>query len=200
MTIRVDAARVPSAAEAGATRGLTPLEGGLLGLLARGGELSGWDLQKQARTSVAYFWPVGRSQTYAALPRLEKLGLVRGRDVPQEGKPDKRLFRLTASGRRALGHWLEEGDTEPPRNLFLLKVFFGAHTDRSTVRAQILERRRDAVRLAGEIAEMSDSPDLDDFFHRLTRDAGRMHARCVVAWCDEALAALDALDQERSER
>ena len=194
------ATRTLAVADAERPRRLTSLEGGILGLLARGGELSGWDLQKQARTSVAYFWPVGRSQTYAALPRLEKLDLVRGRDVPQEGKPDKRLFRLTANGRRALAHWLEEGDTEPPRNLFLLKLFFGAHADRSTVRAHIVERRQDALRLAGEIAEMSDSPDLDDFFHRLTRDAGRMHARCVVAWCDEALAALDALDQERSER
>ena len=180
-------------------RSLTPLEGGILGLLARGGELSGWDLQKQARTSVAYFWPTGRSQIYAALPRLERLGLVEGRDVPQVGRPDKRVFRLTAHGRDTLRSWLGESDFRPPRDVFLLKLFFGAHADRAAVRARILDRREAARRLRDELEEMSDSPDLDDFFHGLTRDLGRAWTRCVAEWCDDALDALDALDQERSE-
>lgn len=176
---------------------LTPLEGGILGLLARAAPLSGWDIQKQARTSVAYFWPVGRSQVYAALPRLESRGLVRGRDVPQEGRPDKRSYRLTPSGRRALAAWLDVPEPRRTADLFLLKLFFAAHADRVAVRAQVLERRADALRLAEEIEQMSDSPDLDDFFHRLTRDYGLTTARCIAAWCDEAVAALDALDRER---
>ena len=180
-------------------RFVTPLEGGILGLLARNEPLSGWDLHKQAQTSVAYFWPVGRSQIYAALPRLEGLGLVRGRDVPQAGKPDKRVYRLTPRGRRALALWLEDAHAGPPRQLFLLRLFFGAHAGRSAVRAQISERRAEMLRLADEIERMSDSPDIDDFFHRLTRDYGLAVARCVVAWCDDALAALAALDEERSE-
>ena len=179
-------------------RSLTPLEGGILGLLARGGSLSGWDVYKQARTSVAYFWPLGRSQIYAALPRLERLGFVVGDDVPQEGKPDKRILRLTAEGREALSHWLEESMAGPTRDVFLLKLFFGAHADRSAVRAAIQERRADASQLADEIEHISDSPDLDDFFHGLTRDFGLDRAQGIVRWCDRALEALDALDQERS--
>lgn len=194
-----DSGRVRSAAASSALRSLTPLEGGILGLLARGGALSGWDLQKQARTSVAYFWPLGRSQIYAALPRLERTGLIRGRDVPQRGKPNKRVFRLTERGRDALASWLETGDFDE-RDVFLLRLFFGAHADRGSVRAQIVERRARAVRLLDELGEMSDSPDLDDFFHRLTRDAGFVSATARVAWCDSALAALDALDQERRRR
>jgi PadR family transcriptional regulator AphA len=181
------------------SRSLTPLEGGILGLLARSEDLSGWDLQKQARTSVAYFWPLGRSQIYAALPRLEKAGLISGRAVPQEGKPDKRVVRLTARGRDALASWLEEGTVGPERNVFLLKLFFGAHADRSSVRAQILGLRAHALGLVDEIARMSESPDLDDFFHGLTREFGLVAARARIGWCDSALAALDALDRERSE-
>lgn len=176
---------------------LTPLEGGILGLLARAEPLSGWDIQKQARTSVAYFWPVGRSQVYAALPRLESRGLVRGRDVTQEGRPDKRLYRLMPSGRRALAAWLDAPEPRRTADLFLLKLFFAAHADRAAVQAQILERRAEARHLAEEIEQMSDSPDLDDFFHRLTRDYGLTTARCIVDWCDHAIAALDALDRER---
>jgi DNA-binding PadR family transcriptional regulator len=177
---------------------LTGLEGGLLGLLARGGELSGWDLHKQAGTSVAYFWPIGRSQIYATLPRLERFGLIRGRDIPQAGKPDKRLFALTERGQEALAAWLEQRESAAPRDLFLLKLFFSAHADGSAVRAHIVERRAAALRLTGEIEEMSDSPDLDDFFHRLTRDFGLAAAEAIVRWCDASLAAIDALDHERS--
>jgi len=192
--------RIRDADASGRSASLTPLEGGILGLLARAGPLSGWDLEKQARTSIAYFWPFGRSQIYAALPRLEKLGLIRGRAVPQAGKPDKRVFRLTVLGREVLASWLERGGSEPTRSVFLLKLFFGAHDDRPAMRAQILEQRAEAARLCDEIGEMSDSPDLDDFFHGLTRDYGLVAARAIVDWCDSALAALDALDQERSER
>jgi len=199
MTRPALAARIHADASAGSAS-LTPLEGGILGLLARSGPLSGWDLQKQAATSIAYFWPFGRSQVYSALPRLEEIGLVRGREVPQAARPDKRVFRLTALGREVLASWLERGGAEPTRNVFLLKLFFAAHADRSAVRAQILEQRAEAARLCDEIAEMSDSPDLDDFFHGLTRDYGLVAARAIVDWCDSALAALDALDQERSER
>ena len=177
---------------------VTPLEGGILGLLARTEPLSGWDIQKQARTSVAYFWPLGRSQIYAALPRLERRGLVEGRAVRQVSKPDKRLYRLTTAGRRMLAQWLDAGETRRTADLFLLKLFFSAHANRSAVRARVVERRAEALRLTDEIEQMSDSPDIDDFFHRLTRDYGLITARCVAAWCDQSLAAIDAFDQERS--
>ena len=177
---------------------LTPLEAGLLGLLARGGELSGWDLQKQAATSVAYFWPFGRSQVYAALPRLDAAGLIEGRDVPQQGRPDKRVHSITALGRRQLDHWLRSDRDDPVRDTFLLKIFFAAHTDREAVRALIHQRLAKAAALDAEIDDMSDSADLDDFFHRLTRDYGRAWAAFTSVWCTDALAALDALDQDRS--
>lgn len=181
-------------------RSLTPLEGGILGLLARGGELSGWEVQKQARTSVAYFWPIGRSQVYAALPRLERGGLVASRDVQQQGKPDKRVFRLTRLGRKSLRAWLEEPDAQPPRDVFHLKLFFGAHADRSVMRARILERREAAQRLLDEIERMPERADIDDFFHALTRNWGRIAARCRIEWCDQALDALDALEMETAVR
>ena len=176
----------------------TPLEGGLLGLLARGGALSGWDLQKQAETSIAYFWPFGRSQIYAALPRLELAGLVQGREVAQEGRPDKRLYRIREAGRDALADWLQEDAVGEFRDGFLLKIFFAAHADRSAVRDLIRRRRARAERLKDELGQMSDSPDIDDFFHRLTRDFGHAWAECLIQWCDEALSSLDALDHDRS--
>jgi DNA-binding PadR family transcriptional regulator len=187
------------------SRTLTPLEGGILGLLARDGELSGWDIFKRAGRSVAFFVPIGRSQIYAALPRLEGRGLVAGRDVEQRNRPRKRVFTLTEAGHAQLHSWLAAGDPAATRDVFLLKVFFGAHTDPSAIRARVLQRRSDARLIAAEMearpdpAELAFS-DLDDFFHRLTREWARGWAELAEAWCDQALQALDALEKQAGDR
>lgn len=188
-------------AHRGPSRTLTPLEGGILGLLARDGELSGWDIFKRAGRSVAFFVPIGRSQIYAALPRLETRGLIAGRDVHQTNRPHKRVFSLTETGRAELHAWLAAGDSTPSRDVFLLKIFFGAHTDSSAIRARILQRRSDARLVAAEMEARADPPaldfsDLDDFFHRLTREWARGWAELAESWCGRALEALDALDKE----
>jgi DNA-binding PadR family transcriptional regulator len=66
------------------------------------GEASGYELAKRMDISVANFWHALPTQIYAELRRLEETGLVRAREVAQEGRPDKRLFSLTDEGRKEL--------------------------------------------------------------------------------------------------
>lgn len=66
------------------------------------GEASGYELAKRMDVSVANFWHALPTQIYAQLRRLEDAGLVRGRDVAQQRRPNKRLFSLTEQGREAL--------------------------------------------------------------------------------------------------
>ena len=66
------------------------------------GEASGYELAKRMDISVANFWHALPTQIYAELRRLEEAGLVRGREVAQQGRPNKRLFSLTDDGRTAL--------------------------------------------------------------------------------------------------
>ncbi|MCY9787153.1 PadR family transcriptional regulator [Nocardiopsis sp. EMB25] len=66
------------------------------------GEASGYDLAKGFDASVANFWMATPQQLYRELDRMEAEGLVRARVVHQEKRPNKRLFSLTDTGRRAL--------------------------------------------------------------------------------------------------
>lgn len=66
------------------------------------GEASGYDLAKIFDASVANFWAATPQQLYRELDRLETQGLVAARLVQQQRRPNKRLFRLTESGRRTL--------------------------------------------------------------------------------------------------
>lgn len=66
------------------------------------GEYSGYQLAKMFDIGVANFWHALPQQLYAELTKLEKEGLVRGREVVQETRPNKRLFQVTDAGRTEL--------------------------------------------------------------------------------------------------
>jgi DNA-binding PadR family transcriptional regulator len=75
------------------------------------GEASGYDLAKTFDASVANFWMATPQQLYRELDKMAADGLIQGRVVHQERRPDKRLFSLTEAGRRAL----HEFTAAPPR-------------------------------------------------------------------------------------
>ncbi|GAA1785330.1 PadR family transcriptional regulator [Streptomonospora arabica] len=66
------------------------------------GEASGYDLARSFDASVADFWMATPQRLCRELERMAAEGLLQARTVEQEKRPDKRLFSLTASGRRAL--------------------------------------------------------------------------------------------------
>ena len=93
-------------AEASTDR-LTTTEHALLGMLARYGEHSGYELLKLAEGGIGFFWSPAKSHVYEVLPRLQRGGHARRRLVAQSGRPDKHMWRITPRGRSALGRWLD---------------------------------------------------------------------------------------------
>ncbi|HEX6489068.1 MAG TPA: PadR family transcriptional regulator [Candidatus Dormibacteraeota bacterium] len=111
----------------------------VLGLLSLT-PMSGYDLAQAVDKSIGHFWPMSKTQVYSELGRLDSLGLVEGHAIEQERLPDKRVFRLTEAGSRALDQWLDSQDHEGPtfRIPALVKIFFGHRMSRERV-AQVLE-------------------------------------------------------------
>ncbi|MCM2417804.1 PadR family transcriptional regulator [Streptomyces sp. RKAG293] len=62
------------------------------------GEYSGYQLAKAFDIGVGNFWHALPQQLYAELAKLEKEGLVAGRQVVQESRPNKRMFHVTDEG------------------------------------------------------------------------------------------------------
>jgi DNA-binding PadR family transcriptional regulator len=165
---------------------LTPTEYAVLGLLTRG-EQSGYDLRKSAEGSVGYFWTPAKSRIYATLPRLVDAGLVRRRDVLQEGRPNKQLYRLTPKGEDALRDWIASTplDPETSRNTLLVKVFFGEVASPEDVLRQIHQRREEAEQLKRELEEI-EARTSDDLYPRLTRLYGLEYANAIIRWAKAA--------------
>lgn len=114
----------------------------VLGMLARWGPRSGYDVKRYFDEGLAHIWGATHSQIYRELRRLADLGWAEMEREEQESRPDRKVYRITTTGREALGRWLEQ----PPEMLqlhdeLMLKVVFGAYAPpgalAATLRASI---------------------------------------------------------------
>ncbi|MEV5754134.1 PadR family transcriptional regulator [Actinoallomurus sp. NPDC052308] len=76
----------------------------VLGLIARHGPMTPYELKARVEESIAPFWPIPHAQLYRDPPRLAELGLLT--EETEEGGRRRRFFHLTPAGERALREWL----------------------------------------------------------------------------------------------
>ena len=86
---------------------------------------TGYDLKKIFDTSIRHFWPADQSQIYRTLARLTEQGLAEMEKVPQDDRPDRKVYSITEAGQAELLKWLSG---PPPlgdaRSAPLIQVFF----------------------------------------------------------------------------
>jgi len=172
----------------------------ILGLLAQGPK-SGYDINQVVEERLAHFWHESLGHIYPILKRLRERGWVERRVEEGRAGPPRHEHSLTPEGREALEGWFREPlEPTPPRNELLLRVFLGHLADPADLirtvseyrdeRARSLERFRGIATMLE--AEASGDPELP--FWMLTLRAGIRSAEAAVAWCDEALDVLEALE------
>ncbi len=176
----------------------------ILGFLTWG-PMSGYDIKKRIEESVDNFWSESFGQIYPALRRLTEEGLVEKKEAPSEGGRQRHVYSINDSGRRALAAWqLAPTESPPVRMELLLKLFFGAHCDPTTNREQILAYREDMTRdleryrVITEHLHRERAGDAALPYWLLTLRFGEHDRAAHVAWCDEALRALEELPDRGS--
>lgn len=87
------------------------MEVAVLGLLTEQ-PMHGYGLFERVRKR-GYQVKVGRASVYQSLRRLEQRGLVSGREQPGDQGPDRRVFKITRSGRQRLMLGMRERFSEP---------------------------------------------------------------------------------------
>ncbi|OHV37911.1 PadR family transcriptional regulator [Pseudofrankia sp. EUN1h] len=88
---------------------MTPVSYLVLGLVARHGTATPYDLKTFAAQSVGNFWSFPHAQLYKEPPRLAEAGLLA--EEREEFGRRRRIFRITDAGRSALTDWLAGGET-----------------------------------------------------------------------------------------
>lgn len=96
----------------------------VLGLLAREGPSTPYDLERHVRATLGNFWSFPHTLLYTEPPRLAGLGLVTEERETQGRR--RRVFAITATGTSALEAWLERPSGAPTelRDPGLLQLFF----------------------------------------------------------------------------
>ncbi|HCU93572.1 MAG TPA: PadR family transcriptional regulator [Actinobacteria bacterium] len=170
----------------------------VLGLLSFGAELSGYELRQLALNSLRFFyWTPAQSQIYRELRRLSGLGYVTGREVRQDGRPDKVAYSITESGRTELTRWLEQAPVAPPAIRYdtALRLFFGHATTPDRLRALVAEHRAHLERMLTELhavrAMLEGDPTLA--LPRIVADWGDHLYGNELAALDQVAAALTGL-------
>ena len=89
------------------------------------GPASGYDMKKCFESSFGHFFPAGYGSIYPALATLARNGMVVFEDVPQEGRPDRKVYSITDAGRQELQKGLSNPEpTHKVRSEFLATIWF----------------------------------------------------------------------------
>jgi len=157
-----------------AERELTTTSYAVLGLLAVR-HWSTYELAKQMRRNLHYFWPRAESNLYAEPKRLVAAGLAKARSEPVGDRP-RTVYSITPRGRRALGRWLAEpaADSRLESEALVKLAFAGSGSKHDLL--ETLRRYREVAETRRE--------ELQEIFHEYLRGADpfpeRVHINVVA--------------------
>ena len=107
--------------------------------------MSGYDLKRTFDRSVRHFWSADQAAIYRMLAELEHDALVAHERVAQDTRPDRKVFRATATGLTQLDEWLQKPTAAAPRREpLLVKLFFAGRLEPMAIHA-LIRAELDAV-------------------------------------------------------
>ena len=138
-------------------------EPALLGFLQEG-PLHGYDLHKQVTQQLGPVWHLGLSQMYAILKEYETRGWLKTVAVAQNGRPARKMLKLTPAGKRAFDAWMAQSarGLREFRVDFFVRLYFARVAGRAALRTflkhqiQATQKERDALKNAERTSEFSD--------------------------------------------
>lgn len=171
---------------------LTDTSYAVLGLLDQCGPATPYQLKQIAQVSIFHFWAIPHTQIYTECSRLAEAGLLGERR--EESGRRRRIYTLSAAGRKALDAWREDPETGlyELRDPGLLKLFCGADPE-ELARAQLETHER---RLAS-YEEMLGQDEMPAGM-RLALEGGVGHQREYVRFWSRVLA--DSSGRKATER
>jgi len=159
----------------------------LLGFLAAGAR-HGYDIYQELSDPGGLWlvWRIKQSQLYALLARLEERGYLTATLAPQGGRPPRKLYQRTRSGREAYLAWVK-APVEHGRQFrldLLTKLFFARREGADTV-ALLLEGQRLACeRWLRDLQAAVDETEEGESYQRLVRQYRAGQVQAMIDWLD----------------
>ncbi|ADG96849.1 transcriptional regulator, PadR-like family [Segniliparus rotundus DSM 44985] len=167
---------------------------------------TGYDLARRFDKSISFFWSASHQQIYRTLQRIVAAEWATCEVVRQNGKPDKKVYSISEEGKAELAKWVNKPSSGPILRWELpVKLRGLAHGDPDVLVKDLRAHREQAVRTLAHYrdsearhfpaAPLTGAP----LYQRLVLEAGIRQAEALIAWLDEAAAALEPHSPQPSE-
>lgn len=160
---------------------------------------SGYDLKTRCFDVTSRgFWSADQAQIYRTLDRLQSSKLVSSRRLRQSGKPDRRVYELTHTGREALAEWASRPQPLPAaRDAFLVQLFFSGvvtddallgvlHARRAEHQCQLDDLRDQSV----ETSRDHTIPPREAVVRGFAIDGAIAQHRALIDWLDDCIESV----------
>jgi len=175
------------------TSALSP-EYALLGLLAVK-PTYGYELHQRFMAELGQVWHISLSHTYNILNRLEERGYINGALEEQSKLPDRRMFRITPSGRKRFETWLYKPSGCSVRAIrveFTTRLYFAYHTNPQFA-YHLIEEQASEINLGIErLQSMLAKTPPGKLFNRLGLDLRLRQLVSILEWLADCQSALQS--------
>lgn len=163
----------------------------LMALLAKE-PAHGYELKTQLEQIFGDAYPPPNiGQIYLTLQRLERAGLVRGEDVVQSARPNKRVYELTPAGRETVDAWLAAPSDGPRvRDDFFMKLALGPAAGGADRLELINRQRRHYLSQMRQLSRLAAGAPEGNPVSRLLTEGAMLHVQADLDWlerCQEEL-------------
>lgn len=154
------------------------------------GDASGYEINKLFQGPFSHIYEASFGSIYPALGKLTEERLVTCTALAQEKKPDKKVYRLTQSGRAALMDELEiMPGADRVRSDFLVLMMFAHLLPTGHVSAAVDKRIKIYTELLGHLAEGKiegqEIPESDPACTEFVRGYGAAMIRASIEYIEE---------------
>jgi DNA-binding PadR family transcriptional regulator len=157
----------------------------LLALLAKE-PAHGYELKLALEQTFGQAYPSPNiGQIYVTLKRLEQDGMVRGQDVAQDSRPNKKVYEITPAGRAELATWVGS-PTEGPRvrDEFFAKLVLAPMAGLADRMELINSQRRHYFGIMRNLVELLAGMDRANAPARLLVEGAVLHLQADLDWLD----------------
>lgn len=173
----------------------------ILGILAVHDDQSGYEIRKTIQHSVGFFWGESYGQIYPTLKRLAADGLIIPSKSTSQTRPKRQEYSISPAGRICLRQWLAVPyRDDPPRDEFLLKLFFGVEAAPGVSIAHIRKFQEKNRNMLATLLQLESLAQAYNSHHpgfpfwMLTLKFGLAQLRSGLEWSENALAMLAEAD------
>lgn len=166
----------------------------ILGMLAIEPNRSGYDIRQAIESSVGHFWGESYGQIYPTLKRLAADGLIVATTTRRQRRQE---YSITPAGHESLREWLAlPFQNDPPRNEFLIKLFFGLEASPAVSIGHLQElQRRNESSLKTMLEIQSLAPKFNEGnphlpYWMLTVGLGIAMTQAALEWGESAIQTL----------